>query len=68
MAESAAGGGRIALGVAYRGGAYQGWQSQPGGRTVQDALEGARDLLEEVIAKADGALKSKAEGMLQALG
>jgi tRNA pseudouridine38-40 synthase len=32
---------RIALGVAYRGQAYQGWQSQPGGRTVQDALESA---------------------------
>lgn len=33
--------GRLALGVAYRGGAYQGWQSQPGGRTVQDTLEAA---------------------------
>jgi tRNA pseudouridine38-40 synthase len=32
---------RLALGVAYRGGAYQGWQSQPGGRTVQDTLEAA---------------------------
>jgi tRNA pseudouridine38-40 synthase len=32
---------RLALGVSYRGGAYQGWQSQPGGRTVQDALEAA---------------------------
>jgi tRNA pseudouridine38-40 synthase len=32
---------RWALGVAYRGQAYQGWQSQPGGRTVQDALQGA---------------------------
>jgi tRNA pseudouridine38-40 synthase len=32
---------RIALGVAYRGLAYQGWQSQPGGRTVQDVLQGA---------------------------
>jgi pilus assembly protein FimV len=31
-------------------------------------LEGARDLLEEVVAKADGALKSKAQGMLQSLG
>ncbi|MBU6260158.1 MAG: hypothetical protein KGO01_17240, partial [Burkholderiales bacterium] len=30
-------------------------------------LEGARDLLEEVIAKADGALKSKAQGMLDKL-
>jgi tRNA pseudouridine38-40 synthase len=32
---------RLALGVAYRGGAYLGWQSQPGGRTVQDRLEAA---------------------------
>ena len=32
---------RLALGVAYRGGAYLGWQSQPGGRTVQDTLERA---------------------------
>ncbi len=32
---------RLALGVSYRGGAYLGWQSQPGGRTVQDALEQA---------------------------
>ena len=28
-------------GVGYRGQAYQGWQSQPGGRTVQDRLEAA---------------------------
>ncbi len=32
---------RIALGIAYRGSGYQGWQSQPGGRTVQDQLEHA---------------------------
>ena len=32
---------RLALGVAYRGQDYLGWQSQPGGRTVQDALERA---------------------------
>ncbi len=32
---------RLALGVAYRGQAYLGWQSQRGGRTVQDALEQA---------------------------
>jgi pilus assembly protein FimV len=31
-------------------------------------LEGARDLLEEVVGKADGALKSKAQGMLDKLG
>ena len=32
---------RVALGIAYRGSAYQGWQSQPGGRTVQDQVERA---------------------------
>lgn len=32
---------RITLGIAYRGGAYHGWQSQPDGRTVQDQLEKA---------------------------
>jgi tRNA pseudouridine38-40 synthase len=32
---------RVALGVSYHGGAYQGWQSQPSGRTVQDRLEAA---------------------------
>ena len=32
---------RLALGVAYRGQAYHGWQSQPDGRTVQDAVERA---------------------------
>lgn len=30
---------RIALGVSYHGQAYEGWQSQPSGRTVQDKLE-----------------------------
>jgi tRNA pseudouridine38-40 synthase len=32
---------RIALGLAYRGQGWQGWQSQPGGRTIQDALQTA---------------------------
>jgi tRNA pseudouridine38-40 synthase len=32
---------RIALGVAYRGSAYHGWQSQPDGQTVQDQVEKA---------------------------
>lgn len=32
---------RLALGLSYRGQAYHGWQSQPDGRTVQDALEAA---------------------------
>ncbi|MFD1710792.1 tRNA pseudouridine(38-40) synthase TruA [Ottowia sp. GY511] len=32
---------RIALGLSYLGNAYQGWQSQPSGQTVQDHLERA---------------------------
>ncbi|MBZ8142214.1 tRNA pseudouridine(38-40) synthase TruA [Rubrivivax gelatinosus] len=32
---------RIALGIAYKGARYHGWQSQPDGRTVQDVLERA---------------------------
>jgi len=32
---------RVALGIAYRGSAYHGWQSQPDGRTVQDQVERA---------------------------
>src|SRR5262245_11323907 len=32
---------RIALGVEYDGSAFNGWQSQANGNTVQDALEAA---------------------------
>lgn len=32
---------RIAIGVEYAGNAFEGWQTQPHGRTVQDALETA---------------------------
>jgi tRNA pseudouridine38-40 synthase len=32
---------RLALGISYHGQAYEGWQSQPSGRTVQDQLESA---------------------------
>jgi tRNA pseudouridine38-40 synthase len=32
---------RLALGLSYRGQGYLGWQSQPGGRTVQDTVEAA---------------------------
>jgi tRNA pseudouridine38-40 synthase len=32
---------RWALGISYHGQAYDGWQSQPSGRTVQDHLEAA---------------------------
>lgn len=36
---------RIALGIAYNGQAFQGWQSQPSGNTVQDRLEAALSVL-----------------------
>lgn len=32
---------RLALGVEYDGSAFRGWQTQPGGETVQDTLESA---------------------------
>jgi tRNA pseudouridine38-40 synthase len=32
---------RVALGIGYNGQAYEGWKSQPSGRTVQDQLEKA---------------------------
>jgi tRNA pseudouridine38-40 synthase len=32
---------RVAIGISYDGRAYQGWQSQLSGRTVQDRLESA---------------------------
>lgn len=35
---------RLALGISYNGLAYQGWQSQSSGNTVQDKLEGALGL------------------------
>jgi len=34
-------GSRVALGIAYDGAPWQGWQTQPHGRTVQDTLETA---------------------------
>jgi tRNA pseudouridine38-40 synthase len=40
-ADAAVPPGRVALGVAYRGLNYHGWQSQPDGNTVQDKLERA---------------------------
>ena len=32
---------RIALGIEYDGSRFHGWQTQPGGGTVQDSLESA---------------------------
>ncbi|TFY96485.1 tRNA pseudouridine(38-40) synthase TruA [Ramlibacter rhizophilus] len=39
--EAAPDPGRIALGISYSGQGYEGWQSQPSGRTIQDHLEHA---------------------------
>lgn len=36
---------RLALGISYHGGAYQGWQSQATGQTIQDKLESALSAL-----------------------
>lgn len=47
---------RIALGVEYAGEAFEGWQSQPHGRTVQDALETALGGI------ADGAVRLSCAG------
>jgi len=33
--------GRVALGVSYDGNGWSGWQTQPGGQTIQDQLEAA---------------------------
>ncbi|HEY4958813.1 MAG TPA: tRNA pseudouridine(38-40) synthase TruA [Caldimonas sp.] len=51
---------RVALGIAYRGSAYSGWQSQPGGRTVQDQLDQA------LSAFVDAPLKSICAGRTDA--
>jgi tRNA pseudouridine38-40 synthase len=40
-ADAAVPPGRVALGIAYRGQNYHGWQSQPDGNTVQDKVEKA---------------------------
>lgn len=47
---------RIALGVSYHGGRYQGWQSQPSGLTVQDRLETALTLFSGTPAARVGTL------------
>ena len=51
---------RVALGIAYRGTAYSGWQSQPGGRTVQDHVDAA------LSAFADAPLESICAGRTDA--
>ena len=59
---------RIALGISYHGGAYQGWQSQPGGQTVQDHLEQALatfSALSEVSTLCAGRTDAGVHGLMQ---
>ena len=42
---------RLALGLAYDGRAYHGWQSQPNGQTVQDQVEWALSAFADVKIK-----------------
>ena len=59
---------RIALGVSYHGGLYQGWQSQPSGLTVQDRLEQALaqfTALESVSTLCAGRTDAGVHGLMQ---
>ena len=54
---------RIALGLSYSGTAYEGWQSQLSGRTVQDRLEAA---LAAFTAQAPGSIRTLCAGRTDA--
>ena len=58
---------RLALGISYNGQAYDGWQSQPSGRTVQDHLEAAlaRFTTQEVATVCAGRTDAGVHGMMQ---
>lgn len=58
---------RVALGVSYNGSAYRGWQSQPGGLTVQDRLEAAlaRFATHEVSTVCAGRTDAGVHGLMQ---
>jgi len=58
---------RIALGVSYNGQAYNGWQSQPSGNTVQDHLEAAlgRFAAQEVSTICAGRTDAGVHGLMQ---
>jgi len=58
----------MALGVSYNGGAFEGWQSQLSGRTVQDQLERALALfsaLDKVTTLCAGRTDSGVHGLMQ---
>lgn len=58
---------RLALGISYNGQAYDGWQSQPSGRTVQDHLEAAlaRFATQEVGTICAGRTDAGVHGLMQ---
>ena len=58
---------RIALGISYNGQAYQGWQSQTSGQTIQDHLEGALGKLagQRVSTVCAGRTDSGVHGLMQ---
>jgi tRNA pseudouridine38-40 synthase len=58
---------RIALGVSYNGQAYQGWQSQTSGQTIQDHLESALGKLaaQKVSTICAGRTDSGVHGLMQ---
>jgi tRNA pseudouridine38-40 synthase len=58
---------RIALGLSYNGTAYDGWQSQPSGRTVQDKLEKALSELadERITTNCAGRTDAGVHGLMQ---
>jgi tRNA pseudouridine38-40 synthase len=58
---------RLALGVSYLGQNYQGWQSQPSGRTVQDQLERALGLFatEPIATLCAGRTDAGVHGLMQ---
>lgn len=58
---------RLALGISYNGQAYEGWQSQPSGRTVQDRLEHAlgQFAVERVSTVCAGRTDAGVHGLMQ---
>jgi tRNA pseudouridine38-40 synthase len=58
---------RVALGVSYNGQAYQGWQSQPSGETIQDRLERAlsRFCAQKVSTLCAGRTDAGVHGLMQ---
>lgn len=51
---------RIAIGIAYDGTAFDGWQSQPSGNTVQDHLERALSAIADTRIRLSGAGRTDA--------